>query len=111
MTTTLQPSDLRSDLKPIWCPGCGDFGVLTAIYRALAAVGRPPHEIAFVSGIGCSSRIPGYTTATSSLRTRRVAGVSIHGITRGNIRESSVSAKPLVSALPDFIPGGGMIGR
>jgi 2-oxoglutarate ferredoxin oxidoreductase subunit beta len=34
-----------------------------AIYRALAAIGRPPHEIAFVSGIGCSSRIPGYTTA------------------------------------------------
>jgi 2-oxoglutarate ferredoxin oxidoreductase subunit beta len=63
MTTTLQPSDLRSDLKPIWCPGCGDFGVLTAIHRALAAIGRPPHEIAFVSGIGCSSRIPGYTTA------------------------------------------------
>ena len=37
--------------------------MLQAIYRALAAVGRPPHEIAFVSGIGCSSRIPGYTTA------------------------------------------------
>lgn len=55
--------DYKSDLKPIWCPGCGDFGVLQAIYRALAAVGRPPHEIAFVSGIGCSSRIPGYTTA------------------------------------------------
>jgi 2-oxoglutarate/2-oxoacid ferredoxin oxidoreductase subunit beta len=56
-------ADYRSDLKPIWCPGCGDFGVLSAIYRALAAIGRPPHEIAFVSGIGCSSRIPGYTTA------------------------------------------------
>ncbi|HOW65166.1 MAG TPA: 2-oxoacid:ferredoxin oxidoreductase subunit beta [Candidatus Paceibacterota bacterium] len=55
--------DFRSELKPIWCPGCGDYGVVTAIYRALAAVGRPPHEIAFVSGIGCSSRIPGYTTA------------------------------------------------
>jgi 2-oxoglutarate/2-oxoacid ferredoxin oxidoreductase subunit beta len=55
--------DFKSDLKPIWCPGCGDFGVLQAVYRALAAVGRPPHEIAFVSGIGCSSRIPGYTTA------------------------------------------------
>jgi 2-oxoglutarate ferredoxin oxidoreductase subunit beta len=55
--------DYKSDLKPIWCPGCGDFGVVTAIYRALAAVGRPPHEIAFISGIGCSSRIPGYTTA------------------------------------------------
>ncbi len=58
-----QPKDYKSDLKPIWCPGCGDFGVVQAIYRALAAVGRPPHEIAFVSGIGCSSRIPGYTTA------------------------------------------------
>ena len=59
----LDPKDFKSDLKPIWCPGCGDFGVLQAIYRALAAFGRPPHEIAFVSGIGCSSRIPGYTTA------------------------------------------------
>jgi 2-oxoglutarate ferredoxin oxidoreductase subunit beta len=58
-----QAKDFRSELKPIWCPGCGDFGVLQAVYRALAAVGRPPHEIAFVSGIGCSSRIPGYTTA------------------------------------------------
>jgi 2-oxoglutarate ferredoxin oxidoreductase subunit beta len=58
-----QPGDYKSDLKPIWCPGCGDYGVVTAITRALAAIGRPPHEIAFVSGIGCSSRIPGYTTA------------------------------------------------
>jgi 2-oxoglutarate ferredoxin oxidoreductase subunit beta len=68
MMTTLSTSpyvakEYKSDLKPIWCPGCGDFGVVQAIYRALAAVGRPPHEIAFVSGIGCSSRIPGYTTA------------------------------------------------
>jgi 2-oxoglutarate ferredoxin oxidoreductase subunit beta len=59
----LTAKDYKSDLKPIWCPGCGDFGVLQALCRALAAVGRPPHEIAFVSGIGCSSRIPGYTTA------------------------------------------------
>ena len=61
--TVYQAKDFKSALKPIWCPGCGDFGVVQAIYRALAAVGRPPHEIAFVSGIGCSSRIPGYTTA------------------------------------------------
>ncbi len=59
---TFTAKDYRSDLKPIWCPGCGDFGVLTALHRALAAIGRPPHEIALVSGIGCSSRIPGYTT-------------------------------------------------
>jgi 2-oxoglutarate ferredoxin oxidoreductase subunit beta len=62
-STCCTPADFKSDLKPIWCPGCGDYGVVQAIYRALAAVGRPPHEIAFVSGIGCSSRIPGYTTA------------------------------------------------
>jgi 2-oxoglutarate ferredoxin oxidoreductase subunit beta len=59
----LEAKEFKSDLKPIWCPGCGDFGVLQAVYRALAAIGRPPHEVAFVSGIGCSSRIPGYTTA------------------------------------------------
>jgi 2-oxoglutarate ferredoxin oxidoreductase subunit beta len=58
-----QARDYKSELKPIWCPACGDYGVVQAIYRALAAVGRPPHEIAFISGIGCSSRIPGYTTA------------------------------------------------
>ena len=69
MTTTLpvpdtfEPKHYKSDLKPIWCPGCGDFGVLQALYRALSAIGRAPHDIAFVSGIGCSSRIPGYTTA------------------------------------------------
>jgi 2-oxoglutarate ferredoxin oxidoreductase subunit beta len=57
------PKDYKSELKPIWCPGCGDYGVLSAVHRALASVGKPPEEIAFVSGIGCSSRIPGYTTA------------------------------------------------
>ena len=60
---TFKATAFRSELKPIWCPGCGDYGVVQALYRALAAIGRPPHEIAFVSGIGCSSRIPGYTTA------------------------------------------------
>jgi 2-oxoglutarate ferredoxin oxidoreductase subunit beta len=61
--TVRSPKEYRSSLKPIWCPGCGDYGVLGATQRALAAIGRPPHEIAFISGIGCSSRIPGYTTA------------------------------------------------
>lgn len=58
-----QAKDFKSDLKPIWCPGCGDYGVVQAMYRALSSIGRAPHDIAFVSGIGCSSRIPGYTTA------------------------------------------------
>ena len=53
--------DYRSDVAPVWCPGCGDFHVLMSITRALAALGRPPEDIAVISGIGCSSRIPAYT--------------------------------------------------
>ena len=56
----VKPTDYKSALKAIWCPGCGDFGVLNAIYQALAKLHVPPHEVAVISGIGCSSRIPGY---------------------------------------------------
>lgn len=62
-STAYAARDYKSELRPIWCPACGDYGVVQAIYRALENVGRPPHEIAFVSGIGCSSRLPGYTSA------------------------------------------------
>jgi 2-oxoglutarate ferredoxin oxidoreductase subunit beta len=63
-TAAAAPShaDYKSKTKPVWCPGCGDFTVLGAITRALAALGLPAHEVAVVSGIGCSSRIPAYTT-------------------------------------------------
>jgi 2-oxoglutarate ferredoxin oxidoreductase subunit beta len=54
--------DYKSDLKPIWCPGCGDYTVLNSITRALAELALPPEEVAVVSGIGCSSRIPAYTS-------------------------------------------------
>lgn len=54
------PNDYKSDLKPVWCPGCGDFAVLNSVYRALADLHREPHETVVVSGIGCSSRLPGY---------------------------------------------------
>jgi 2-oxoglutarate ferredoxin oxidoreductase subunit beta len=47
----------------VWCPGCGDFGVLSSLYRALAEVGCEPHETVVISGIGCSSRLPGYVEA------------------------------------------------
>ncbi len=58
----LTPANYKSDYKPVWCPGCGDFSVLGAITRTLASLQLPPHEVAIVSGIGCSSRIPAYTT-------------------------------------------------
>ena len=54
--------DYKSKVKPIWCPGCGDFTVLNSITRALALLQLEPHNVAVVSGIGCSSRIPAYTS-------------------------------------------------
>jgi len=56
------PGDFKSDVKPIWCPGCGDFGVLNAMAKAMAKLALRPEQVAVVSGIGCSSRIPAYTT-------------------------------------------------
>ncbi len=57
------PADYRSELKPIWCPGCGDFAVLAAIQQALAALQVDPKHLAVVSGIGCSSRLPAFLNA------------------------------------------------
>jgi 2-oxoglutarate ferredoxin oxidoreductase subunit beta len=51
----------KSSYKPIWCPGCGDFSVLSSVTKALAQLDLPPERVAVVSGIGCSSRIPAYT--------------------------------------------------
>jgi len=55
------PQSYKSDVKPVWCPGCGDFSVLSAVTKALAKLALPPEQVAVVSGIGCSSRIPAYT--------------------------------------------------
>ncbi len=53
-------SDFKSGLKPVWCPGCGDYHVLLSLTKALADLERRPEEVAIISGIGCSSRIPAY---------------------------------------------------
>jgi len=50
--------DYKSEVKPTWCPGCGDFGVLNATYRGLASLKLAPDQTVVVSGIGCSSRFP-----------------------------------------------------
>jgi len=57
-----KPADYKSDLKPIWCPGCGDYGVLASLYRAFAELDLDPTNTVVVSGIGCSSRLPGFVT-------------------------------------------------
>jgi 2-oxoglutarate ferredoxin oxidoreductase subunit beta len=61
MDKALVPKDYKSDIKPIWCPGCGDFAVLNAITKALAFLELPRERAAFITGIGCSSRIAAYT--------------------------------------------------
>jgi 2-oxoglutarate ferredoxin oxidoreductase subunit beta len=57
-----QPADYKSDLKPVWCAGCGDFGALAALHRAMAKLQLEPWNTVVVSGIGCSSRLPGYVS-------------------------------------------------
>ena len=58
--TPLKPKDFKGKVEPDWCAGCGDFGVLRTLQRACAELGLQPHEILTVSGIGCSSNLPGY---------------------------------------------------
>lgn len=52
--------EFRNEVRPNWCPGCGDFSVQAAIQRALADAGKEPENVAVISGIGCSGRISGY---------------------------------------------------
>jgi 2-oxoglutarate ferredoxin oxidoreductase subunit beta len=65
-TTTLvelKPKDFKGKVEPDWCPGCGDYGLLNSVQKALAELGKKPHEVVCVSGIGCSSNFPGYLNA------------------------------------------------
>lgn len=67
----MKAKDFRSTLEPVWCTGCGDFGVLKGLTSALSDLEIAPERLAVISGIGCSSRLPGYT--------RSYAFNSIHG--------------------------------
>ncbi|MFQ5616285.1 MAG: 2-oxoacid:ferredoxin oxidoreductase subunit beta, partial [Anaerolineales bacterium] len=65
MTTTLNlpkltRRDFVSDQEVRWCPGCGDYSILTQIQKILPEIGVPKENIVFISGIGCSSRFPYY---------------------------------------------------
>jgi 2-oxoglutarate ferredoxin oxidoreductase subunit beta len=74
----------RSDLKPVWCPGCGDYGVIAGVDKALQELDYESHNIVFVSGIGCSSRLP-YFFNTYGFHTihGRAAAVAL-GVKMGN---------------------------
>jgi 2-oxoglutarate ferredoxin oxidoreductase subunit beta len=56
----LTMADLKGRVDPDWCPGCGDFGVLAAIQKALVELRIANHNVVAISGIGCSSNLPGF---------------------------------------------------
>jgi len=53
----------RSEVRPIWCPGCGHYGVLNAFFAAITQLDLPPEQIVVASGIGCSGRFPAFVNA------------------------------------------------
>jgi len=55
--------DYKTDVWVDWCPGCGDYGILTALRGALADLGLEPWQVAVVSGIGCSGKTPHFVYA------------------------------------------------
>ncbi len=57
---TLTIQDLASDQEARWCPGCGDYSVLATLKKVLTTLGIPREKIVFISGVGCSSRLPYY---------------------------------------------------
>jgi len=66
VTTTIEPEgrltvkDFKGPVDPDWCAGCGDFGVLSSLEKALVELQIQPHNVVTVSGIGCSSNLPGF---------------------------------------------------
>lgn len=56
-------ADFRTKIKPNWCPGCGHYALQNALQQAAANAKLEPHELAVISGIGCSGRLSGYMYA------------------------------------------------
>ncbi|MGB8780397.1 MAG: 2-oxoacid:ferredoxin oxidoreductase subunit beta [Candidatus Bathyarchaeia archaeon] len=51
-------TDFKTDIFADWCPGCGDFGIMTALQMALLELNLQPYQVVMVSGIGCSGKEP-----------------------------------------------------
>ena len=61
--TKAEEKNMYVGIKPAWCPGCGNFGILEAVQKAFSELGLKPHQILMVSGIGQSGKLPHYTRA------------------------------------------------
>jgi len=60
MSSEVRFVDFKSDKQPTWCPGCGDFGTMNGMMKALAETGNDPDNTFIVAGIGCSGKIGTY---------------------------------------------------
>ncbi len=58
--TALSKADFQSDQETRWCPGCGDYAVLSAVQGFMPELGIPPERIVFITGIGCAGRFAYY---------------------------------------------------
>ena len=56
----IEVKDFKPEIDPDWCPGCGDFGVLNGLFQVCADLQLEPANMMVVSGIGCSSNLPGF---------------------------------------------------
>lgn len=92
MKTTLQ--DYSSGIKPVWCPGCGDYGVLRGLQQAMLDLEIAPEEAITVSGIGCSGRFSHYMNT-----------YSLHG-THGRAVPTALGAKTARPELTVVCVGG-----
>ena len=52
--------DYSNEIRPTWCPGCGDYGIWNSVKRGLVQAGLEPHQVTLVTGIGCGSKINDY---------------------------------------------------
>lgn len=86
--------DYKSVIKPIWCPGCGDYGIVNSVQKALVALDIAPENIVTVSGIGCSGRLSHFMNT-----------YSLHG-THGRAVPTALGAKTAKPELTVFAVGG-----
>jgi 2-oxoglutarate ferredoxin oxidoreductase subunit beta len=56
----LTAKDFKADIDVRWCAGCGGYSILSQVQKIMPGLGVPKENIAFISGIGCSSRFPYY---------------------------------------------------
>ena len=86
--------DFKSDTQPTWCPGCGDFGTMNGMMKALAETGNHPVETFIVAGIGCSGKIGSY-----------MHSYALHGV-HGRALPVGIGAKLANPELEVMVAGG-----